>query len=287
MSSARHRAVPPRRAHRALASTGPSRVASRGGVAFRRTVISSSAVVAVAGLSLSMVVPANAAAAHHEVPAPRTVSSRIHAPKAQSYAVPSTVQVSPDASRDDYTATDPAVLAAHDAAVAAAGQTVLVRKSRAIVAILAAEVTTVGQDPAGATTTTTTGTVSDVVDAATLHAASGTADEIVASAIQYVGKVPYVHNGADPATGFDCSGLVMYVYAQFGIAVPHDVDGIAALGSPIAAKDLQPGDLVVYPHQHIGIYIGDGYMVDAPDVGRDVEVQKVWGAPTFVHIDKA
>jgi cell wall-associated NlpC family hydrolase len=136
-------------------------------------------------------------------------------------------------------------------------------------------------------TTTTVGTVADHVAPATLRAASATADEIAAAAVAYVGVVPYVHDGADPATGFDCSGLVMYVYAKFGIRVPHDVDGIAALGTTIAQENAKPGDLVVYAHRHIGIYLGDGYMVDAPNVGRDVEVQAVWGTPTYVHIDRA
>lgn len=136
-------------------------------------------------------------------------------------------------------------------------------------------------------TTTTRGTVADHVSPATLKAASATADEIAAAAVAYVGVVPYVHGGADPATGFDCSGLVIYVYAKFGIRVPHDVDGIAALGTTIAEANAKPGDLVVYAHRHIGIYLGDGYMVDAPNVGRDVEVQAVWGTPTYVHVDKA
>lgn len=136
-------------------------------------------------------------------------------------------------------------------------------------------------------TTTTRGTVANHVSPATLKAASATADEIAAAAVAYVGVVPYVHGGADPATGFDCSGLVMYVYAKFGIRVPHDVDGIAALGTTIGEANAKPGDLVVYAHRHIGIYLGDGYMVDAPNVGRDVEVQAVWGTPTYVHVDKA
>jgi cell wall-associated NlpC family hydrolase len=133
-------------------------------------------------------------------------------------------------------------------------------------------------------TVTTSGTVADRVSRATLEKASARDDEIVQTAVQYVGLVPYVHDGADPKTGFDCSGLVLYVFARFGISVPHDVDGIAALGKPVAADRLQPGDLVVYAHQHIGIYLGDGYMVDAPNVGRDVEVQQVWGSPTYVRL---
>ncbi|WP_121368281.1 C40 family peptidase [Frondihabitans australicus] len=301
--SGRHRAAPSRRhraepARRQLSLPTPSFDLPRvSGAAFRRAAITSSAVVAVAGLSLTMTVPANAAAlptAHtHSRIAPRVV-----APKAQSYTVPATATETASTARDGFTATAPAVLAAKQAAA----QSGAVRKSAAIAAILAAPVSSISYSAVAAAsepntsttgdgstgvTVTTTGTVADVVDPATLKGASATAVGIVAAATQYVGKVPYVHDGADPKTGFDCSGLVMYVYAKYGIAVPHDVDGIAALGTPIDVKNARPGDLVVYPHQHIGIYIGDGYMVDAPNVGRDVEVQKVWGTPVYVHIDGA
>lgn len=325
MSTGKHRAEPVRRS-RPLAHPAPS------GAAFRRAAITSSAVAAVAGLSLSMLVPAEAATLRADSgTAHRPVASLSLAPRSQSYTVPSTVTAGPSAARDGFTATSPAVWAARHAAATQAAQSQAVRKSAAIAAILAAPVTvvsygaaapvttvtpatattsatpTVGGSGASSTassptttagsattgdgstnvTTTTVGTVADHVSPATLRSASATADAIAAAAVAYVGVVPYVHGGADPATGFDCSGLVMFVYAKFGIRVPHDVDGIAALGTTIAEADAKPGDLVVYAHRHIGIYLGDGYMVDAPNVGRDVEVQAVWGTPTYVHIDGA
>ncbi|AMM21528.1 hypothetical protein AX769_17000 [Frondihabitans sp. PAMC 28766] len=320
--TARHRATPvPRGRHAVHHISAPTAAVQAGGLSFRCAVVSSSAVVAVAGLSISMILPAEAATLHSTSHA-RQTTAHVHA-AAQSFTVPSTVAVD-QVARDDYTATPPAVLAAAEAAKARALKVSApdaLTKAAAIAAILAAPVTVVTYSAAataaaagttaattaatpskpGATaststtttdtalsttgvTTVTSGTVADKVAAATLDSASATADEIVAAAVKYVGVVPYVHDGADPKTGFDCSGLVMYVYAKFGIAVPHDVDGIAALGTPIAADKVQPGDLVVYPHQHIGIYIGDGYMVDAPNVGRDVEVQAVWGKPTYVHV---
>ncbi|MCU1528065.1 MAG: hypothetical protein JWP75_1828, partial [Frondihabitans sp.] len=132
-----------------------------------------------------------------------------------------------------------------------------------------------------ASTTTTTTTV---VAAAADTTVGG---EIVDYAEQYVGKVPYVLDGSSPSQGFDCSGLVMYVLAHFGITVPHDVDGIAALGTVIPESEAVAGDMVVYPHQHIGIYIGNGMMVDAPVPGEDVKIQSVWGSPEYVRIPGA
>ena len=109
---------------------------------------------------------------------------------------------------------------------------------------------------------------------------------VVDVAMQFVGRTPYVEGGSTPA-GFDCSGLVMYTYRQFGVTVPHLVSGIAAQGTEIPAAQSAPGDLVVYLYGglgHIGIYAGGGQMVDAPAVGRDVELQPVWGTPTYVRL---
>ncbi|CAN5448962.1 hypothetical protein BH10ACT7_BH10ACT7_04350 [soil metagenome] len=92
-------------------------------------------------------------------------------------------------------------------------------------------------------------------------------------ALQYQG-VPYAYGGADPS-GFDCSGLVMYVYAQFGIALPHSVSGIAAMGTPIAREAALPGDIVTMSG-HNGIYMGNGTFIDAPSAGRSVVVRPIY-----------
>lgn len=279
--------------------------------------LSASAVLAIGGLSLTALMPAFAVTGPAEAPsaASRSAASQPAAsrsaagtpaslPGQQSYTVADTVDVEPSVARDGYTATSPQVLQARiDAALAL--KTSAGKKAAAIRSILKTPVTVVSVNAAAlsdttpaddvvntatadeSVTTTTVGTVADVVSESTLESASATQNRLVAAATKYVGVVPYVHGGATPEQGFDCSGLVKYVYAEFGVDLIHDVDAQAAAGTEIPASKLQPGDLVVYPHQHIGIYIGDGYMVDAPDVGRDVEVQKVWGAPTFVHIEKA
>src|SRR5664280_2334907 len=69
--------------------------------------------------------------------------------------------------------------------------------------------------------------------------------EAASIALQYLG-IPYRWAGADPDTGFDCSGLVMYVFAQLGVQLPHFAAGQYGYGSPVARDQLQPGDLVFF-----------------------------------------
>jgi cell wall-associated NlpC family hydrolase len=82
---------------------------------------------------------------------------------------------------------------------------------------------------------------------------------------------PYVWGSAGPTT-FDCSGLVVWSFAQAGISLPHYSYGQMAMGAPVAASDLQPGDLVFfYGGSHVGIYIG-GQFIHAPHTGTVVQV---------------
>lgn len=87
---------------------------------------------------------------------------------------------------------------------------------------------------------------------------------------------PYVWGAAGP-NQFDCSGLVLWAYAQVGISLPHYTGDQWNMGVHVARSDLQPGDLVFfYPDiAHVGLYIGNGLMVDAPDFGETVQVQPV------------
>ena len=91
---------------------------------------------------------------------------------------------------------------------------------------------------------------------------------------------PYVWGAAGPGE-FDCSGLVVWAYAQEGIALPHYTGSLWNSGVHVARSDLEPGDLVFFFQDisHVGIYIGDGMMIDAPDFGEPVQVQPVyWSA---------
>ena len=98
--------------------------------------------------------------------------------------------------------------------------------------------------------------------------------EAASIALQYLG-VPYVWGGASPS-GFDCSGLVMYVYAQLGISLPHYTVAQWSATIPISESDMQPGDLVFFNGLgHVGIYIGGGQFVDAPHTGSVVRIDSL------------
>jgi peptidoglycan DL-endopeptidase CwlO len=87
---------------------------------------------------------------------------------------------------------------------------------------------------------------------------------------------PYVWGAAGPHA-FDCSGLVLWAYAQVGISLPHLAAAQYNMGIHVGRNQLQPGDLVFFYSDigHVGLYIGNDLMVDAPDFGEVVQVQPV------------
>jgi cell wall-associated NlpC family hydrolase len=88
---------------------------------------------------------------------------------------------------------------------------------------------------------------------------------------------PYVWGAAGPGQ-FDCSGLVVWAYAQEGIALPHYTGSLWNSGMHVARSDLEAGDLVFFGADisHVGIYVGDGMMIDAPDFGVPVHVEPIF-----------
>lgn len=102
---------------------------------------------------------------------------------------------------------------------------------------------------------------------------------VASVALSYQG-VPYRWGGADPS-GFDCSGFVMWVYAQFGIGLPHSVSGIEASGTIIDPSAALPGDIVTMSG-HNGIYLGDGMMIDAPGDGDVVRVRPIYTSSYWI-----
>lgn len=87
--------------------------------------------------------------------------------------------------------------------------------------------------------------------------------------------VPYSWGGASPA-GFDCSGLVMWVYGRLGISLPHNAAALYGVGHPVSRSALRPGDLLFFSGLgHVGLYVGHGRMVHAPQSGRSVEIQSL------------
>jgi cell wall-associated NlpC family hydrolase len=107
---------------------------------------------------------------------------------------------------------------------------------------------------------------------------------VVGYAMSMLGK-PYVWGGASPSTGFDCSGLVMWAYAQIGVSLPHSSYAQYGYGSPVSRSQLQPGDLVFFDGLgHEGIYVGGGNFIHAPHTGDVVKISSMtgWYASTFV-----
>ena len=106
---------------------------------------------------------------------------------------------------------------------------------------------------------------------------------VVGIAMQYLG-VPYLWGGASPS-GFDCSGLIMYVYAKVGVSLPHNAAAQYGYGMPVSRDQLQAGDLVFFNGLgHNGIYIGGGQFIHAPHTGDVVKISSIsgWYSSTWV-----
>jgi cell wall-associated NlpC family hydrolase len=104
------------------------------------------------------------------------------------------------------------------------------------------------------------------------HAAPAFGYRVVSYARHFIG-IPYSYGGSSPRTGFDCSGLVRFVYGHFGIRLPHSSWADLSHGRRISRRSLRPGDLVFfYGAGHVGIYVGRGRFIDAPHSGARVRV---------------
>lgn len=239
--------------------------------ALRQLAFTSGAIFAVAGLILGVAVPAQAATSIRDEAIGAAAYAQYTAyvkNNTQTLTVSASAAQGTSPSRDGISATSQAALDAANAAVAA---------HIAEIAEAAANLS-----PAAAKGLPTTGYPGPIIPA------SGTSTSaIIAYADQFVGVVPYIEspNAVSPATGFECDSFVDWVFAHTtGRILPRGVDEIAALGAVVPAAAAQSGDLVVYVGKHIGIYEGDGIMVDAPAPGEFVKEQSVWGAPVYVRL---
>jgi cell wall-associated NlpC family hydrolase len=122
--------------------------------------------------------------------------------------------------------------------------------------------------------------VNEPLAAGVLPPATDVGGRAVAIAAQYLG-VPYRWGGASPMTGFDCSGLTMFVYAQLGIHLGHYTGTQLRQGVPVPPAMLRPGDLVFFDGSafgtpgHEGIYIGGGMFIHAPHTGDVVKISSL------------
>ncbi len=109
--------------------------------------------------------------------------------------------------------------------------------------------------------------------------ASGRAAAAIHYAMAQVGKA-YVYGAAGP-NAFDCSGLTMMAWAQAGVGLPHSSSAQFSSGPRIAESNLQPGDLVFYysPISHVGMYIGNGLIVNAENPGAGIKVTGLHAMP--------
>ena len=100
-------------------------------------------------------------------------------------------------------------------------------------------------------------------------------ERAVRFALEEVG-VPYRWGGESPETGFDCSGLVRWAYGRVGIDLPHNSYALYGEGKRVPSSRMAPGDILFFEGLgHVGLYLGKGRMVHAPETGRNVEVVRL------------
>jgi cell wall-associated NlpC family hydrolase len=119
------------------------------------------------------------------------------------------------------------------------------------------------------------------LDAGSFIAPAGAAGVAIRAAEGEIG-IPYSWGGASPS-GFDCSGLMLWSWAKAGVSLPHSSASQSTMGSYVSLSDLQPGDLIFFgnPVHHVGMYVGNGDMIDAPDTGSTVKIQPIFSGARF------
>ncbi|PZF62776.1 hypothetical protein DEI81_09645 [Curtobacterium sp. MCBD17_013] len=253
-------------ASRAAVASSASRPAARG----KRKVLPVAVMTITAGLFGTMALPAIAATAPQPTAGSQqaVAQGNLRSADSQSLTVANTAALA-DTVRDGYTATAPKVVAPK---VTASTATTTTTTSDTALATARAQT-------AASYASYTGPSAADYV--ASPKYPSFSLSQVVSVAEQYIGT-PYVYGGATPA-GFDCSGYVMYVYAQFGISLAHSVPLQDAAGTTIPTSEAQPGDVVIFNTEaHEGFYMGNGMIMDAPKPGGSVSIRPIW--TTDYHI---
>lgn len=110
-------------------------------------------------------------------------------------------------------------------------------------------------------------------------------EKAITVAKKYLG-IDYRWGGTDPRTGLDCSGLTRLVFGQLGVSLPRTSTAQSHAGTKVVSlAQAQPGDLVFFgsPVHHVGIYVGDGKMLDAPRTGKKVQIRDVYETPSAIR----
>lgn len=139
---------------------------------------------------------------------------------------------------------------------------------------------------ATAPTRTTSGSTGQLTYKIQGHATART-QQAIQDAEDYLGT-PYVYGG-ESTKGFDCSGLLQYVWAKNGVSIPRTTYDQFQTGTPVAKTNLQPGDAVFFTGSdpknglpgHVAMYIGGGKVIQAPHTGADVEVTNLSAIPGY------
>lgn len=114
----------------------------------------------------------------------------------------------------------------------------------------------------------------------TIHDLGSRASELAIRAMGLIG-IRYKYGGTEPESGFDCSGLVRYVFKDVsGTELPRTSEEISRIGEHVDTQNLQPGDLVFYntlrrAFSHVGVYLGDNKFVHAPSGGGKVRIESM------------
>ena len=137
--------------------------------------------------------------------------------------------------------------------------------------------TTATATTSGSTTSTSQPTTAPPTTSAPAPTSQG---QIAVQAALSQQGVPYRWAGASPSSGFDCSGLIQWAYAQAGRSLPHSSRSLYSMTRRVSADQLRPGDLVFggSPVHHVGMYIGNGQMVHAPHTGDVVRVADMYSS---------
>ncbi|MDM7889669.1 C40 family peptidase [Curtobacterium sp. RHCJP20] len=222
--------------------------------------------VAVGMFGTVAVAPA-VAATQQGGPSAADAQRQVRATQAQQFSVSDAVALA-GTSRDGFGATSQSTLDAEAAQKAAAEQAAAAQAQAAATRAARAQTAKQYSSYSGPSAN----------EIATTAAAANTPfslPAVVATAKQYIGT-PYVFGGADPS-GFDCSGYIMYVYAQYGISLAHSVPLQDAAGTTIPESQAQPGDVVIFNDgSHDGFYMGNGMIMDAPKPGGSVSIRPIW-----------